>query len=103
MSKTSLLQPITMTEPGSVIGKNAAECMLSGAVYGAAAQLEGLVMRIQREIKEHASVVITGGNAELIIPHLSFKPHYEPDLLLAGLMTQYENQLNDIDGKEEID
>jgi type III pantothenate kinase len=99
-SKTSLLQPISISEPNSVIGKNTAECMLSGAVFGAAAQLEGLVMRIQREMNREASVIITGGNAKVIIPHLRFQSHYEPDLLLQGLVIQYKKYQKNLFRKE---
>ncbi len=89
--KTSLLQPITISAPNSVIGKNTVECMLSGAVFGTAAQLEGLVMRIQREMNKEVGVIITGGNADVIIPHLSLSLNYEPDLLLEGLVMQYKS------------
>lgn len=91
--KTSLLQPITISAPNSVIGKNTAECMLSGAVFGTAAQLEGLVMSIQWEMNKEVGVIITGGNAKVIIPYLSFPVNYEPDLLLEGLVMQYTNIL----------
>lgn len=89
-AKTALLQPISFSLPKSVIGKSTAECMLSGAVYGTAAQLEGMVVRIQREMNKEVSVILTGGNADTIIPHLSFTANYEPDLLLEGLVLQYK-------------
>jgi type III pantothenate kinase len=99
-SKTSLLQPITITKPTSVIGKNTAECMLSGVLYGSAAQLEGLVRRIRQEIEEEMNVIITGGNGNTIIPYLSITSHYEPNLLLEGLVMQYRNHQQKLFRKE---
>lgn len=90
-ARAALLAPISsVSRPGSVIGKNTAECMLSGAVYGAAAQLEGLVARIGRALRQEAAVILTGGNAEAILPYLSLPLHFEPDLLLEGLAQKYE-------------
>lgn len=99
-SKTSLLKPITITKPNSVIGRNTAECMLSRVLYGSAAQLEGLVMRIRQEIEEEMSVIITGGNGKTIIPYLSIISHYEPNLLLEGLVMQYRNNQKELFRKE---
>lgn len=87
---TSLLKPIAITDPKNVIGKNTAECMLSGAVYGTAAQLEGLVIRIQRELESNAPVILTGGNAEAVISYCSIPLQLESDLLLQGLAMLYE-------------
>lgn len=99
-SRTSLLQSITITKPKSVIGRNTAECMLSGVLYGSAAQLEGLVKRIRQEIEEEMSVIITGGNGNVIIPYLTIPSHYEPNLLLEGLVMQYRNNQQELFRKE---
>lgn len=99
-SRTSLLQPVTITKPKSVIGRSTAECMLSGVLYGSAAQLEGLVKRIWHETDEEMSVIITGGNGSMIFPYLSITSHYEPNLLLEGLVMQYKNNQKELFRKE---
>ena len=86
---TSLLNPAPFSAPNSVLGKNTAECMQSGAIYGAAAQLEGLIGQIRREMKKDLSIIITGGNAQILLPHIGLPLHYEPDLLLEGLAEKY--------------
>lgn len=91
-SKTSLLQSISFTHPKSVIGKNTAECMLSGATYGTAAMIEGLVRRIQQEQGDADSVIVTGGNADNVIAYCDMEVNVEPNLLLEGLATQYMRQ-----------
>ncbi len=90
VTRTSLLKQITITRPKSVIGRNTEECMLSGAVFGTAAQIEGLVQRIQRELKTDATVILTGGNSEAVISHCTIPIQHEPDLLLEGLAMIYE-------------
>jgi type III pantothenate kinase len=89
-AKTALLHTVSVSAPESVIGKNTAECMLSGAIYGTAAQLEGLVARIQRELKQDVAVILTGGNAGAILPYTCFPLRYEPNLLLEGLADKFK-------------
>ncbi len=90
-TRTSLLQPIEITCPNNIIGKNTAECILSGAIFGTAAQIEGLVSRIVCELGAKATIIITGGNSEAIIPHCTMALQHEPDLLLEGLAIIYED------------
>lgn len=85
---TAQLHDIPFSEPESVIGKNRTECMLSGATFGTAAMLEGLVKRIENELGAAVSVVVTGGNAKAVIPYCDSDLHYEPELLLEGLAIQ---------------
>ncbi|MGB8451664.1 MAG: type III pantothenate kinase [Anaerocolumna sp.] len=102
-AKTSQLNPVSFSHPKSVIGKNTAECMLSGATYGTAALLEGLVLRIQEELDtDDVSVIITGGNSETIIPHCTLPLHYEPELLLEGLALKYLENNPEYKNKEAI-
>lgn len=86
---TSLLHEVPFFHPASVIGKNTAECMLSGATYGTAAMIEGLVKRIRQELGVVASVIVTGGNVEAVAPHCNLELQVEPDLLLEGLAIRY--------------
>jgi len=89
-SKTALLHTVSVSAPESVIGRNTTECILSGAIYGTAAQLEGLIGRIRRELKQDMALIITGGNAGAILPYTSLPLCYEPNLLLEGLADKYK-------------
>lgn len=88
-TKTSLLQSISFTHAKSVIGKNTAECMLSGATFGTASMIEGLIKRIQKELGDTATVIITGGNSDNVIAYCDVEINAEPNLLLEGLAEQY--------------
>ncbi len=101
-AKASQLDPVPFFHPESVIGKNMAEGILSGATYGTAALLEGLVMRIQKELKTEVSVILTGGNAPVIIPHFTLTLHHEPDLLLQGLAVKFMESKTELQNKEAI-
>jgi type III pantothenate kinase len=76
----------------SVIGGNTKDCMISGAVFGSAGALEGVVRRISEEIGVSPEVIVTGGHAPVILPHLTCEFAYEPSLLLDGLFYLSENE-----------
>ncbi len=69
-----------------VIGTNTEDCIRSGLIAGTAAMLEGMIDRIEDHLGEPASRVVTGGLAGLIWPECRRTLHYEPHLLLSGLL-----------------
>ena len=82
--RASALRSVELTAPRSVIGRSTAEALQSGAIYGYAAQVDGLCRRIMGEIGE-STVVGTGGLASLISPHTACVKHIAPWLTLHGL------------------
>ncbi len=87
---TAQLTSIHIEAPESVIGANTVECMQSGLVYGTASMLDGLIMKISKELGEVPTVVATGGLSKEIIPHCSTSIIYNENLLLEGLRVIYE-------------
>lgn len=87
---TAQLSSIPIEAPKSVIGSNTAECMQSGLVYGAASMIDGLLLRIEKELGEKPTVVATGGLSKEIICHCSSNIIYNENLLLDGLRVIYE-------------
>ena len=88
-AKTAALRRVELVEPRNVIGKNTIEHIQSGAIYGFAAQVDGLTERIKNEIGE-ATVVATGGLAGLIQPHTKHITVLDPWLTLHGLRVVFE-------------
>ncbi|BBY56256.1 type III pantothenate kinase [Mycobacterium koreense] len=88
-ARSAGLRRVELTRPRSVIGKNTVECMQSGAVFGFAGLVDGLVSRIRTDIDGFAgtdvAVVATGHTAPLLLPELHTVDHCEPDLTLHGL------------------
>jgi type III pantothenate kinase len=63
----------------------------SGLVFGFAGQVDGIVTRIRAELgDESATVVATGGLAELIVPHTQTVGEVDPFLTLEGLRLVWE-------------
>ena len=90
-SGTSLLPEISILAPKKVISANTVDCMRSGAVYGAAAYIDGMVARMEAELGYPCTVVATGGIAKHIVPYCQREGIIvDSDLLLKGLWTIYQ-------------
>ena len=86
--KAAALRSIELVEPRNVIGKSTVESIQSGSLYGYAAQVDGLCIRMQEELGD-ATIVATGGLAQLIAPISTMIEHVEPWLTLHGLRLVY--------------
>lgn len=89
-SRTAQLPELDVKKMHHVIGRDTAECMISGAVAGTAALLDGIVADIEEELGEEVSLVITGGGAKYADPWVRHSHVYEPDMILKGLAYLYE-------------
>lgn len=88
-SKAAQLPPIPLDVPERLIGQDAVSCMNSGIVNGTAAMLDGLMDRIEAELGEPLTCVLTGGLAKFILPCCRRDFIYDQDLLLKGLALLY--------------
>lgn len=87
---TARLPRVELSEPRSVIGRGTVESLQSGLLFGTAAEVDGMVERIQKELGGRATVIATGGLAELILPLCQSVEHHEPWLTLKGLRMVFE-------------
>ncbi|MCW2382195.1 MULTISPECIES: type III pantothenate kinase [unclassified Sphingobium] len=74
----------------SVIGRTTEDQMLIGVFWGYVAMMEGLVMRMRKEIGRPATVLATGGLAILFDQKTDLFDAIVPDLTLTGLALLYE-------------
>ncbi len=87
---------ISLDEPKSFPGKNTADSMKCGIIYGNACMLDGFIAKLERTLEiapdESLSVIATGGLAECIIPHCEKAADITlaPSLTLDGLYRLYE-------------
>ncbi len=88
-SNTALLPHINVEKPKTVIGTNTIHSMQAGAVYGTAAMIDGLADRMEAELGQSATLVATGGFANLIVPACKRKLEISEHLLLDGLRMIY--------------
>ena len=84
-ARAAQLPQIELEVPQRLIGQNTVECMQSGAIYGFAAMVDGLIDRLSAETHTSYHVVATGGWGELIIPHCVHDILYDPCLQIKGL------------------
>ena len=73
-----------------MIGRNTVESIQSGAIYGYTSLVDGMCERIRNELDADATVVATGGLADLIGPLSIAIGHVEPWLTLHGLRLIFE-------------
>ena len=92
-SKAAQLRKVEVVRPRSPIGKNTVEALQSGAVFGFAGQVDGLVDRIIEEIGPVTAVVATGGLASVVIGESETITHHDPHLTLNGLRMVFERNV----------
>lgn len=88
-ARAAQLSGIDLEAPKRVIGKNTIECMKSGIVYSNAALIDGVILRMEEELGEKATVIATGGLAKCIVPYCKEEVILNDDLLLKGLLRVY--------------
>jgi len=76
---------LEMRAPERAIGRTTAENMQSGAIFGYAGLVDGLVGRFRTELGGDAGVIATGGLAGVVAPHCLTIDRVEPWLTLEGL------------------
>ena len=86
--RAAALRPTEVEEPRRLIARNTADSIRSGAVYGYTAAVDGLCRRFDAEIGP-ATVVATGGLAEMLAPLSECIQYVEPWLTLHGLRIIY--------------
>ena len=84
------LYRVELVRPKEAIGRNTTSNLQSGAIYGYAGLVEGLVERMQAELGGVAKVIATGGNAELLTDVARCIERVDENLRLDGLRMLYE-------------
>ena len=82
---TARFTRVEIVPPRSVIGKNTSEALQSGLLYGTAAEVDGMVERMQKELGGEATAIATGGLAGIVVPACTSIDHHDPWLTLEGL------------------
>ena len=85
----ALLPQVGLDAPRDIIGRNSADSMKSGAVFGSASMIDGMAARIEERLGQKATVVATGGNSKDIVPFCQCGIIYDANLLLEGLIKLY--------------
>ena len=81
---------VSLDAPKRAIGSGTVECMKSGAVFGAACAIDGMIERMEAELGGSAALVATGGLAGRIIPYCRHDIEIDDYMLLRGLSLIWE-------------
>lgn len=90
VNRTSQLTRFEIVKPDHILGRNTIKAMQSGLFYGYVGQVDGIVSRLQQQVKGQAKVIATGGLAELIGDEAESIQHVDPFLTLQGLELIYK-------------
>jgi type III pantothenate kinase len=90
-SRASRLFAVSLAAPEHAIGKNTADCLRSGIMFGYVGLVDGLLGRILAELPGGtAKVIATGGLAATIAPLTAKIERVDDDLTLEGLRLLWE-------------
>jgi type III pantothenate kinase len=87
--RTAKLNRFDYRVPKNVIGSSTEESLQSGAVFGYASMVEGMIKKMKKELGGNPKTVLTGGYSELFGENLKGVDFYNPDLTLIGLRLIY--------------
>ena len=88
-ARTAYLPKIELTRPDWVFGRDTRQAVVGGIVYGARGALRELTEAYATELGQWPSVILTGGDAELVGADCKFVHAVVPDLCLAGVALAY--------------
>ncbi|HUV74686.1 MAG TPA: type III pantothenate kinase, partial [Anaerolineae bacterium] len=90
VQRTAKLPRIEFVVPPLAIGRNTISSMQSGIMYGYVSLVEGMVIRLNKELGGNSRVVATGGLAEHIAYQTDAIEAVNRNLTLEGLKLLYK-------------
>ena len=87
--RASQLPQLELEIPERLVGRDTRECMLSGAVAGTAAMIDGLVASMEEELGTPVTLLLTGGGGKYVTGFLRHEHHFDPDMTRKGLALLY--------------
>ncbi|MEJ5361661.1 MAG: type III pantothenate kinase [Spirochaetota bacterium] len=86
---TAQLFEVPFEKPASIIAQNTKDALISGFFYGWISLIEGIIQKMSGATA-HYSVILTGGMAEVLHPHLSMPAKMDTTLTMRGLYYLYD-------------
>ena len=84
-TRTAMLPKVELREPPELLGRDTANSIRAGLLYGCAALCDGLVTQLKARYVPNAIVVATGGASPLIARYAKMMTKLRPNLVLEGL------------------
>ncbi len=89
-SGCAMLSEVQIAKPKRLIGKNTEESIQAGVVYSNVAIIDNISQRIQEELGEKCTIVVTGGMSAYISPYTKADVIWDENLVLDGMRFIYE-------------
>ncbi|WP_185872127.1 type III pantothenate kinase [Blattabacterium cuenoti] len=90
IGNTAQLSQIELKKPPSILGLYTETCIQSGIIYGYLSMVEGLINRVNEELKTNCFVIATGGLSHIYTP-LTKKIHIKDKLhTIKGLKILFD-------------
>ena len=83
--KTALLPKVELRDAPDIIGKDTANSMRGGILFGFGATCDGLTVKYRKLLGKSLRVIATGGNAGLIKKYSDSIQVLDEDITLKGL------------------
>jgi len=92
-SKLPMLKRNEMYIPRNIIGKNTVEALRAGTAFASVASFEGIVAKIEKDLKRKFKVILSGGFARQIHAKTAVKTVIRENLVLEGIncILKYNN------------
>lgn len=87
---TALLPDISVHKPVQTLGKNTEDAMCSGIYWGTIGMVSTLITMLCNELGCRPNVIVTGGDAEMLVQEIPFIHGAIPHLILEGIRTTYK-------------
>ena len=88
--RAAALPKIELGTPRALIGKTTIDAIRSGAVYGFAGMVDGILGRLREELGDEMKTLATGGLASAIVPFCEAIDEVDDELTLTGLRLIWE-------------
>ena len=84
-TRTALLPKVELRQPPELLGRDTANSIRAGLIYGYACLCDGLIAQMKAHYAPKAVVVATGGTCQMVATHARSLTHVKPSLVLEGL------------------
>lgn len=92
--KCELISDIDISKAKSLIAKNTIDCINSGICYSNAAIVDKLSERVENELNESCTVLLTGGLSGYVAPYCNKNIVESPNLVFEGMKLIFEYNSN---------
>ncbi len=76
----------------TVFGRSTRDCVWGGTTHAVAAAIDGIAERMEEKLPGETQRLLTGGDADLLLPYLRGRYRLEPELIFQGLLVMAGQQ-----------